>query len=198
MKSCRGFTLCVVCFLCLWFVLTAREAFGTFTDLFNHSLEVGCQVRITLFCHRFALVKPLHDFRHGYVVDDDVGGVICCHSSYYFTLLMYERINICKTSFLFVLFAFTIAENRSYSSFVILVDTVTCCPFCAVHTLVHVGRLRPLAIRVNSFNSFNSCSKTREPTPVSPLTSYILHHTCANGRTSPHSANFSKPPMVWM
>ena len=55
---------------------------------------------------------------------------------------MYERMNICKTSFLFVLFAFTTAENRSYSSFVILVDTVTCCPFCAVHTLVHVGRLR--------------------------------------------------------
>jgi hypothetical protein len=28
-----------------------------------------------------------------------------------------------------------------------LVDTVTCCPFCAVHTLVHVGRLRPSIIR---------------------------------------------------
>ena len=56
---------------------------------------------------------------------------------------MYERINIRKTSFLFVLFAFTTAENRLYSSLVILADTVTCFPFCAVHTLVHVGRLRP-------------------------------------------------------
>ena len=30
---------------------------------------------------------------------------------------------------------------------------------------------------------------------------FTLHsslYTCANGRTNPHSANFSKPPMVWM
>ena len=61
---------------------------------------------------------------------------------------MYERINICKTSFLFVRFAFTIAVNRSYSSLVIFVDTVTCRPFCAVHNLAHVGRLLPLLLIV--------------------------------------------------
>ena len=63
-------------------------------------------------------------------------------------LLMYERMNICKTSFLFVRFAFTMAVNRSYSSLVIFVDTVTCRPFCAVHNLAHVGRLLPLLLIV--------------------------------------------------